>query len=114
MAACLGCEPSEVVFTGGGTEADNLAIAGVLSRRPGRVVCSAVEHHAVRAWFAPGFEEQRGPVVDPANVSGAVAEAVLLVERLTGRDVLAVGGHHAIVIVRMERLLPVSSSGCPS
>src|SRR4051812_21086330 len=47
VAACLGCEPGEVVFTGGGTEADNLAIAGVLARRPGRVVCSAVEHHAV-------------------------------------------------------------------
>jgi cysteine desulfurase len=47
VAACLGCEPREVVFTGGGTEADNLAIAGVLARRPGRVVCSAVEHHAV-------------------------------------------------------------------
>src|SRR4051794_17174006 len=47
VAACLGCEPGEVVFTGGGTEADNLAIAGVHARRPGRVVCSAVEHHAV-------------------------------------------------------------------
>src|SRR4051794_13159777 len=47
VAACLGCTPAEVVFTGGGTEADNLAIAGVLARRPGRVVCSAVEHHAV-------------------------------------------------------------------
>src|SRR5205823_14710757 len=47
VARCLGCEPSEVVFTGGGTEADNLAIAGVLARRPGRVLCSAVEHHAV-------------------------------------------------------------------
>src|SRR5687767_13710920 len=29
VAACLGSEPGEVVFTGGGTEADNLAIAGV-------------------------------------------------------------------------------------
>src|SRR3954453_1724180 len=47
VAACLGCTPAEVVFTGGGTEADKLAIAGVLARRPGRVVCSAVEHHAV-------------------------------------------------------------------
>src|SRR3954465_6729441 len=47
VARCLGCEPGEVVFTGGGTEADNLAIAGVLGWRPGRVVCTAVEHHAV-------------------------------------------------------------------
>ncbi|HVF13929.1 MAG TPA: cysteine desulfurase family protein [Acidimicrobiales bacterium] len=47
VAACLGAEPGEVVFTGGGTEADNLAIAGVHRLRPGPVVCSAVEHHAV-------------------------------------------------------------------
>ncbi len=46
-AAALGVEPGGVVFTGGGTEADNLAIAGVLARRPGVVVCSAIEHHAV-------------------------------------------------------------------
>jgi cysteine desulfurase len=47
VAFHLGCDPGDVVFTGGGTEADNLAIAGVHARRPGRVVCSAVEHHAV-------------------------------------------------------------------
>ena len=47
VAEGLGCEPGAVVFTGGGTEADNLALFGVTARRPGRVVCSAVEHHAV-------------------------------------------------------------------
>jgi cysteine desulfurase len=47
VARCLGCEPGEVVFTGGGTEADNLALTGVVARRGGTVVCSAVEHHAV-------------------------------------------------------------------
>jgi cysteine desulfurase len=47
VAACLGCQPGEVVFTGGGTEADNLALQGVVSRKGGRVVCTAVEHHAV-------------------------------------------------------------------
>jgi cysteine desulfurase len=47
MAAVLGCEPDEVVFTGGGTEADNLAVFGVHDRLGGTVVCSAVEHHAV-------------------------------------------------------------------
>jgi len=47
LADCLGARPGEVVFTGGGTEGDNLAIAGVHARRGGRVVCTAVEHHAV-------------------------------------------------------------------
>ncbi|MGQ0743293.1 MAG: cysteine desulfurase family protein [Acidimicrobiales bacterium] len=75
VARCLGAKPGEVIFTGGGTEADNLAIAGITSRRPGPVVCSAVEHHAVlhsaqaagRALApGPGGEQVRvGPVDQP-------------------------------------------------
>jgi cysteine desulfurase len=46
VAHLLGCRPSEVVFTSGGTEADNLAIFGIV--HPGdHVITSAVEHHAV-------------------------------------------------------------------
>lgn len=47
LAAVIGCEPGEVVFTGGGTEADNLAVRGVPARRGGTVVCAAADHHAV-------------------------------------------------------------------
>ena len=46
-AAALGCRPRELVFTAGGTESDNLAIAGVISRRAGRAVCAESEHHGV-------------------------------------------------------------------
>ncbi len=46
VAALLGCRPAEVVFTSGGTEADNLAIFGLV--QPGdHVVTSMIEHHAV-------------------------------------------------------------------
>jgi cysteine desulfurase len=48
VAAALGARPHEVVFTGSGTEADNLAVLGAhASSGGGRVVCSAIEHHAV-------------------------------------------------------------------
>ncbi len=47
VAECLGAAPSEVVFTGCGTEADNLAISGVVRLTGGIAVCTAVEHHAV-------------------------------------------------------------------
>lgn len=47
IAAALGRPPAEVVFTSGGSEADNLAVRGVLGQRGGVAVCSAGEHHAV-------------------------------------------------------------------
>jgi cysteine desulfurase len=47
VAAVVGCRPNEVVFTGCGTESDNMAIVGAVSRRGGVAVCPAVEHHAV-------------------------------------------------------------------
>jgi len=53
VAAALGARPSEVVFTGSGTESDNLAVKGLFWARRAqdprrrRVVASAVEHHAV-------------------------------------------------------------------
>jgi len=53
IAQAVGCRPGEVVFTSGGTEADNLALKGVFwARRAAdpartRILASAVEHHAV-------------------------------------------------------------------
>src|SRR5205814_323413 len=83
VARCLGCEPNEVVFTGGGTEADNLAIAGVRARRPGKVLCSAVEHHAVlHASQAAGGStvpvDSRG-VIDLDALAAAVTDDVSVV-----------------------------------
>ena len=53
LAAAIGARPSEVVFTGSGTESDNLAVKGIwwsrhdADPRRTRILASAVEHHAV-------------------------------------------------------------------
>src|SRR5437762_204328 len=49
VAAAIGGDPSEIVFTSGGTEADNLAVRGVLKVQDGRdgLITTAIEHHAV-------------------------------------------------------------------
>ncbi|HEV2685445.1 MAG TPA: aminotransferase class V-fold PLP-dependent enzyme, partial [Actinomycetota bacterium] len=51
IAAAVGARPDEVVFTSGGTEADNIAVqgSGYRARNEGRdgIVVSAIEHHAV-------------------------------------------------------------------
>jgi cysteine desulfurase len=84
MAQSLGARPSEVLFTGGGTEADNLAVKGLYwSRRaedPGRhrILASAVEHHAVMdsaLWLA----EHEGASVEwlPVDAHGRVAPETL-------------------------------------
>ncbi len=47
VAELTGASPHGVVFTSGGTEADNLAVRGFVGSRRGTPVCSAIEHHAV-------------------------------------------------------------------
>ena len=45
----LGCDPKEIIFTAGGTEADNLAIFGTQGSRDGTILASVTDHHAVIA-----------------------------------------------------------------
>jgi cysteine desulfurase len=79
LASVLGARPSEIVFTAGGTESDNLAVKGLYwSRRDAdpacrRILCSPVEHHAVLdavLWL----EQHEGATVDwlPVDALGRV------------------------------------------
>ncbi|TAL20224.1 aminotransferase class V-fold PLP-dependent enzyme [Patescibacteria group bacterium] len=50
IAAVLGCRPEEIIFTGSGTESDNLAVLGVArsyQEKGNHLITSAIEHHAV-------------------------------------------------------------------
>jgi cysteine desulfurase len=80
VATLLGCRASEVVFTSGGTEADNLAIAGLVGAGD-HVITSSIEHHAVllacKHLEEIGCEVTVLPVdgrslVDPADVRRAL------------------------------------------
>lgn len=57
LAALLGAQPDEVIFTGGGTEANNLVLAGSVRDRRERVAVSATEHPSVA-----GIRERSGQV----------------------------------------------------
>ena len=80
MAGAIGVDPGEIVFTSGGTEADNLAITGVIGARGGTAVCSAVEHHAV---LEP--VEHLGGLVAPVDAAGLV-DCDALADVLTNAD----------------------------
>ncbi|MBB5869760.1 cysteine desulfurase [Allocatelliglobosispora scoriae] len=84
VAAHLGARPSEVIFTGGGTESDNLAVKGIFWARRAesgahqRVVASSIEHHAVLdaiCWL----EKHEGASVTwlPVTPTGRIAPEAL-------------------------------------
>ena len=84
LAARLGARPSEVIFTAGGTDSDNLAIKGIYwARRDAdpvrrRIITTAVEHHAVLdavQWLAD-HEDAEGTYL-PTGADGAVTPAAL-------------------------------------
>src|SRR6185369_8001169 len=97
VAASLGARPSEVIFTGGGTESDNVAVKGIYwSRRAAdlrrnRVVASAAEHHAVLdavQWLG----QAEGAVVSwlPVDEAGRASADALRAELEQHGDEIAV------------------------
>lgn len=84
VASLIGARPSEVIFTAGGTEANNLAIQGLMRAYPdGNVIVSAVEHESVLA-PASLFNCRIAPVdtsgfVDPAKLARLIDDQTVLV-----------------------------------
>ncbi len=85
MASFVGVEPGGIIFTSGGTEADNLAVLGVLAARPGPVVISSVEHPAVMQAARASGQEVR---LIPVGSDGLIDLEGL--RRLLDRDVVLV------------------------
>ncbi len=112
LAAALGCRPRELTFTSGGTEADNLAVRGVVERwgaeRGRHLVVSAIEHEAVLTTATALAERGDAEVtvvgcdsdggVDPERIAAAVRDDTVLVSLMlannevgTVQDVAAAG-----------------------
>ncbi len=89
VAQLLGARPSEIIFTAGGTEANNLAIKGVAQAFPGsHLVTTALEHDSILApvgflvdngWTSTEVKPKADGVVDPAAIAKAVSDKTVLV-----------------------------------
>ena len=91
VANLIGASPEEIIFTSGGTEADNLALKGVaaaLEKKGKHIVASSIEHHAVLSTLK--YLEKRGykvsflPVdehgwLDPGEVQEAITSQTILI-----------------------------------
>jgi len=91
VASLLGAQPAEIVFTGGGTESDNLAIRGAAGlHNPSRrhLITSTIEHEAVlntikdltrQGWTATYLPVGASGIVNPADLEDAISEQTALV-----------------------------------
>lgn len=101
VAEVLQCRPAEVVFTGSGTEASNLALRGVAwaARQNGRgnhIITTPIEHHAVGSTVDQlrdlfGFKATRVPVdedgrLDPSDVAAAIRPDTVLVSAIMANN----------------------------
>ena len=97
IAKAVGCLPSEVIFTGSGTEADNSAIKGLFWKSAKKlIVISAIEHHAVldpARWLV---EHEGAELIEiPVNQSGTIDLNLL-------KDLIAARGHEMALIAVMH------------
>ena len=97
VAGLINAPAESIIFTSGGTEADNLAIMGVAQsyRRPQHIILSSVEHsaitepaHLLKTW---GWEVTRLPVdsqgrVDPSDLEAALQPNTVLVSIIYGQS----------------------------
>jgi len=91
VAAAIGANSEEIVFTSGGSESDNFAVKGIAFGRKDKgnhIITSSVEHHAIletcRFLEKNGFVTTRLPVdetgtVDPADVEKAITDRTILI-----------------------------------
>jgi cysteine desulfurase len=99
LAQLLGAKPHELIFTGSGTESNNLAVLGLAranTRRGRHLICATTEHHAVLNAFEhlgerEGFDVTFLPVdrqgrVDPDEMASAIRDDTILASIMTANN----------------------------
>ena len=115
VARAIGAEPREIVFTAGGTEANNLALKGAAwagKARGHRIITTAVEHHSightVKYLEKFGFEIVEVPVdrygrVDPDDVEAAITSKTILVSVMLANNEVGTIQQVAQIAERVHR-----------
>ncbi len=118
VASFLGASPEEVVFTGGGTESDNLALLGLAAADPEKrhVVVSKVEHAAVRrsalhlesfGYEVSWLDVDAAGIVDPGQLSEALRPDTALVAVMwANNEIGSVQPVHELAEICAERGVP--------
>jgi cysteine desulfurase len=115
VARAIGAEPREIVFTAGGTEANNLAVKGAAwagKARGHRIITTAVEHHSightVKYLEKFGFEIVEVPVdrygrVDPDAIEAAITPKTILVSVMLANNEVGTIQPVAEIVERVHR-----------
>jgi cysteine desulfurase len=127
VAHLIGAKSSEIIFTSGGTEADNLAMKGVALAREGKaghIITSAIEHHAVmvpcRYLEKKGFKVTFIPVdhnglLDPDDVKRAITDKTILISIIhANNEVGTIEPLEEIGRLAMERDIPFHTDAVQS
>lgn len=125
VAAALGAEPREIVFTSGGTESNNLAIHGVarsLSNMGRHIITSSIEHHSVlnvcRALEQEGFEVTYLPVdgsgiLDVASLHRSIRPDTILVSvMLANNEIGTIQPLSEVASITRERAILLHTDAC--
>ena len=120
VAGAIGCEPSEIVFTSGGTQSNNIAVFGAVEaakRKGNKIITSAVEHPSVMKAFdrleSEGYEVVRLRVdrfgrIDLEQLKNELDERTVLV------SVMAVNNELGTIEPIREISALIKKSGCPA
>jgi cysteine desulfurase len=125
VADFIGAETDEIIFTGGGSEADNLAIKGTMRKKDGgHMITSAIEHHAVlhtcKYLQDEGYEltvvgvDENG-MVDPDEIRDAIREDTRLITIMhSNNEVGTIQPIEEIVEIARERDIKVHTDAVQS